>query len=184
MAVIKTAISRRDLTRQQYYDYILLKLPPDEVGDDNGVFVNWSDGSDSWEPKVSMIKPDDDGLVFYIGTKTIRAKPQDNIDGQPGYKVVYADGYESWSPKDVFEAAYQTTDAMSFGHAVEALKENQFVARAGWNGKGMWLGYEPFNQVRNMLPFIFMKTVTDEHVPWLASQTDILAEDWMIVSPT
>jgi len=48
----------------------------------------------------------------------------------------------------------------NFGEAIEALKQGKKVARKGWNGKG-----------KNEF----------DRVPWLASQTDILAEDWMVV---
>ena len=81
---------------------------------------------------------------------------------------------------------------MTFGLAIEALKKDQRVARAGWNGKGMWLEYiEPkyydifsFTEANNypLLPFIAMKTADNKFVPWVASQTDILAEDWKVVS--
>ena len=76
----------------------------------------------------------------------------------------------------------------NFGHAIEALKQGHRVARIGWNGKGMFLWYVPtwtytdgkHDNYPN-LPFIGMKTATGEFVPWLASQTDILAEDWVII---
>ncbi|MNM07339.1 hypothetical protein D3C81_173810 [compost metagenome] len=76
---------------------------------------------------------------------------------------------------------------MNFGQAVELLKNGKKVGRVGWNGKGMWLvlvnarNYT-VDAVRSgshsVLPFIGMKTASDEFVPWLASQTDMLAEDW------
>lgn len=89
-----------------------------------------------------------------------------------------------------------------FGWALVRLKEGKRVARAGWNGKGMWLvlvrPYEPgttsvtwdfaddnttvtLGPVK-MLPWIGMKTADDCFVPWLASQTDMLAEDWEVVA--
>ena len=136
----------------------------------------------------------------YIGTKIIQAEPlTKNYDppetnGQPGYKVVYPDGYTSWSPAAAFEEAYRPCDAMTFGLAIEALKKGKRVARAGWNGKGMWLalveGYD-YNPDKGRgtayalgcqkLPWIGMKTADGCFVPWLASQTDVLAEDWQIV---
>lgn len=141
----------------------------------------------------------------YYGTKRIRAYPMEN-DGQPGYGVVYPDGYQSWSPKDVFEAAYQPITAMSFGHAIAAMKDGHRVARAGWNGKGMWLSLSgPAKTARqipadafwsknnaeyateqggyaSVLPCFTMKTATGEILMgWLASQTDMLADDWQIV---
>ena len=112
---------------------------------------------------------------------------------QLGYKVVYEDGYVSWCPKDTFEKANRKTDGLTFGLAVEALKKGFKVCRKGWNGKGMWLTLVPVGsyfmteswamaiQGINRLPWIGMKTADNSFVPWLASQTDVLAEDWMIV---
>jgi len=93
---------------------------------------------------------------------------------------------------------------MTFGLALEALKLGQKVARTGWNGKGMWLSLTPGNEldannlwarnnrewaqdqpdsVATVLPCITMKTADDKILMgWLASQTDMLAEDWVIVS--
>ena len=70
----------------------------------------------------------------------------------------------------------------NFGKAIELLKQGYKVTRAGWNGKGMWLNLQIPDQFSKMtLPYIYMKTADDEFVPWLASQTDILAEDWLKV---
>lgn len=160
-------------------------------------------------------------MQTYIGTKLIRATPMDRAayndyrgwelpadeDGNdPGFLVEYLDGgrandsrhdgYISWSPKDVFERAYRPTEGLTFGLAVEALKSGKRVARAGWNGKGMWLELvnakdysvhgipavteSGANGYFKRLPWIGMKTAGDEFVPWLASQTDMLADDWCI----
>jgi hypothetical protein len=79
---------------------------------------------------------------------------------------------------------------MTFGHAIEAMKLGKKVARAGWNGKGMWLViiqlgnamHTSATGIFDMLPCIGMKTADDKMCPgWLASQTDMLAEDWQIV---
>jgi hypothetical protein len=86
---------------------------------------------------------------------------------------------------------------MNFGQAVEALKQGQKVAREGWNGKNMFLflvpgstfkvnrppllGIYPEGTVVNYHAHIDMRTATGDIVPWLASQTDVLAEDWMLV---
>ena len=80
---------------------------------------------------------------------------------------------------------------MDFGDAIRAMKDGKRVARSGWNGKGLWLSLvrqwsavgvehlgDPFVVVA---PFIVMKTADDKLVPWLASQTDVLAVDWTIV---
>lgn len=100
---------------------------------------------------------------------------------------------------------------MNFGDAIHAMKNGKKVAREGWNGKGMWLYYVPANsypaqteaaknywgtkdvphtfvgdaqQSVPLVPYgayIAMKTAQENVVPWLASQTDMLAEDWETV---
>jgi len=70
---------------------------------------------------------------------------------------------------------------MDFGNALRALKNGNRVCRTGWNGKGMWLGYMARRDPMT-LPYLYMSTAQGDLVPWLASQTDILAEDWEIVA--
>lgn len=71
---------------------------------------------------------------------------------------------------------------MDFGDALRALKGGKRLSRAGWNGKGMWLELQrPDAHSKMTLPYIYMKTAQDDLVPWLASQTDVLAEDWVEV---
>jgi hypothetical protein len=93
--------------------------------------------------------------------------------------------------------AMQLTN-LSFGQAIESLKEGMAVSRAGWNGKGMFLYYVDAGRypakssvarahwgnagVVPYLPYIAMKTADGSVVPWLASQTDVLADDWSIVT--
>lgn len=68
---------------------------------------------------------------------------------------------------------------MTFGDALVHLKQGGRVSRSGWNGKGMWLELQrPDAHSKMSLPYIYMKTADDKLVPWLASQTDVLAEDW------
>ncbi len=72
-------------------------------------------------------------------------------------------------------------EKMTFGEAIEKLKAGKDVERLGWNGKGMWLRLQRQDQDSKMtLPYIYMCTVQGKLVPWLASQTDMLAEDWVI----
>ncbi len=87
--------------------------------------------------------------------------------------------------------------SFSFSHALFALKDGHKVARHGWNGKGMFvflvpgstfkvnraplLGIYPEGTEINYCSHIDMKTADGSIVPWLASQTDVLAEDWEIV---
>ena len=68
---------------------------------------------------------------------------------------------------------------MTFGNALELLKQGKQVSREGWNGKNMWIKLQvPDEHSKMNLPYIYMKTVDNKLVPWLASQTDVLAEDW------
>ena len=80
---------------------------------------------------------------------------------------------------------------MNFGEALEQLKAGDRVCRAGWDGKGMWLvlihpgnaAHRSAGGVFDMMPCIGMKTAQDTMQPgWLASQADMLAEDWEVCS--
>ena len=146
----------------------------------------------------------------YIGTKIIKARPMSRGEyngcrGWPvpegedqnaeGYLVEYQpDGYQSWSPKAVFEAAYRCTDGLNFGLALEACKLGHKIARAGWNGKGQYVelgvdfgyctiagdgGYASHEDIGSRA-LVFVGT-RGRQVGWLASQSDMLADDWQIV---
>ena len=159
-------INAKPMTRAEYNVFRGWQLPADEDGSDEGYLVEYLDGG----------KPN---------------TPQ------------YA-GYVSWSPKEQFDNAYRSVDGFSFGLAIEAMKLGKRVARSGWNGKGMWLslsgpgirqvpagGFWSENNAQYardcggkapVLPCITMKTATGEILMgWLASQTDMLADDWTIV---
>lgn len=163
-------IKRVRATPMNRADYNTLRdwqLPADENGADEGYLVEYVDG------------------------------------GAPNLPHLF-EGYVSWSPKDVFERAYRAeTGIGSFSNALEALKSGYRVARVGWNGKGMWLTVSPGATVpyealwahhnrdfaaaqpggqATVRPFITMKTADDEIVPWVASQTDILADDWVVLT--
>lgn len=80
---------------------------------------------------------------------------------------------------------------MSFSGALNALKTGLKVARTGWNGKGLWLELQrPDAHSKMTLPYIFMSYPADAQntpgarVPWLASQTDLLSDDWILVGHT
>lgn len=80
---------------------------------------------------------------------------------------------------------------MNFGQAIEALKKGNKVARKGWNGKGIFIELQvPDTHSKMTHPYIYIDTTglqTDNEnapksrVPWLASQTDMLSEDWEVV---
>ena len=68
---------------------------------------------------------------------------------------------------------------MNFGEALEQLKKGGKVARSGWNGRHMWVALQqPGERSKMSLPYLYICTVHGEFVPWLASQTDMLADDW------
>lgn len=196
-------------------------------------------------------------MKMYVGVKEVTAKPMTKGEAQvylmrniasahsndtAGYLVRYADGYESWSPADVFEEAYREIHGLTFGMAIELLKQGFKMRRRGWNGKGIFIALNrtcddleqvaeavhnawwiesmrqgrenhpdmiPYKDLSESVkeydrktveaviacmeymthPYIYIDTTwlqTDnpdapkDRVPWLASQTDMLAEDWEI----
>lgn len=153
------------MTRGEYNNYRNWVIPSDENPEDAGFLVEYTDG------------------------------------GAPNHPNHV--GYISWSPEVAFRSAYQPTTAMNFGHAIEMLKRGGKVARKGWNGKGMWLVLVPGTPAAQLkegtpyrtalntseceiLPHIDMWTTNAEGrramLPgWLASQSDMLADDWMVV---
>lgn len=70
-----------------------------------------------------------------------------------------------------------------FGDVVKKMKNRGGrFARAGWNGKNQWISLQvPDESSKMTLPHIYIKTVQGDLVPWLASQTDMLADDWVEV---
>lgn len=145
----------------------------------------------------------------YIGTKIVKAEamtrgeynikrgwqiPKDENPADEGFIVEYSDGYISWSPKKQFEEAYRECDNLTFSLAIEALKKGLKVARKGWNGKGQYIelatnisyvnaGDEIINCNHDAIgnkAIAFVGT-SGVQMGWLASQADMLAEDWCIV---
>lgn len=76
---------------------------------------------------------------------------------------------------------------MNFGQALEALKNGSKLARSGWNGKNMFVYYVPEGSTEldgieiECTPYLAIRTTQNTIAPWLASQTDLLADDWAIV---
>ena len=155
-------IKAKPMTRLDYKNYRGWKLPSDENGADSGYLVEYIDGGHS---------------------------------NHPGHK-----GYVSWSPEPVFNNAYREIYGLSFGEAINALKIGKKVARTGWNGKGMWLmlaqgSKGTLAQIEAdscyhragltevcVDPHIDMFTAQGTMQPgWLASQADMLSDDWEIV---
>ena len=149
------------MTRQEYNDYRGWKLPSDEDGSDVGFLVEYS-----YDEQTT---PNHENHVGYI----------------------------SWSPENVFNGAYKASGEMNFGHALEILKAGGRVSRSGWNGKNMFIflvqgstftvNREPLISILgegtevNYHGHVDMRTADGTIVPWLCSQTDMLANDWGVV---
>lgn len=158
--------------------------------------------------------------ALYVGTKVVRAFPMtrlaynelrgwtvpaDENPQDPGYLVEYADGgpanvpgfagYVSWSPADVFDESYRSSGALSFGAAMEMLRRGHAIARAGWNGKGMFAYLVPANAYPastaaarahfgdELVPYnayMALKGADGRVSTWAPSGSDCLADDWTI----
>ena len=147
------------MTRLEYNNLRNWDLPYDENGDDEGFMIE----------NLTNAKPNTD----------------------------FSEGYISWSTKEQVFLEFREADNFPFGVAIEALKMGHKVQRSGWNGKDMYLvildpardnlmtlSVSCVEATRELAlqPFIVMKTVDNTYVPWLASQTDMLSDDWRIVN--
>ena len=149
---------------------------------------------------------------LFIGTKVIEAEPMtreefrdkhNRVTGSDedltaeGYAVTYENNYISWSPKAVFEESYNDLKrGVDIGQAVLLLKAGFRMQRKGWNGKGMFLYYVPADEYPAQTDvakesfgdkvaygaYVAMRTADGTVIPWLASQTDLLAKDWTVVA--
>ena len=78
-------------------------------------------------------------------------------------------------------------EGFGIGEAIEAMRQGRRVARLGWNGKGLWLELQtPDAHSKMTRPYVFLNApptafATMTRVPWVASQTDLLADDWFVV---
>lgn len=72
---------------------------------------------------------------------------------------------------------------MDMGGALDALRAGKRISRSGWNGRNQYLELQvPDDHSKMTLPYVYIRTVQGDLVPWLCSQTDLLATDWVIVS--
>lgn len=70
---------------------------------------------------------------------------------------------------------------MNFGQALEELRAGQTVTRSGWNGKRQFLALQvPDEHSKMKRPYIYISPVGGDLVPWVASQSDLLADDWAL----
>ena len=149
-------ITAQPMNRLEYNEYRGGKLPVDEqhLADEAGMLVEYEDTE------------------------------HPNVKGHAGYV--------SWSPLKVFAKAYQANGCLSFGAAIEMLKRGEKVSRSGWNGKGMFISLvkspvvtemegssmkvEPLMLIHQPIPQY--PSAKYRRNTWIASQTDMLAEDW------
>jgi hypothetical protein len=140
-------------------------------------------------------------LQTYIQVKIVQAKPMTadyyhsylvpkgmgfmfNGKDRNGYFVKDEDSNESWMPADVFKNQYKGAGELTFGNALELLKLGFKMARHGWNGKGIFISLQVPDENSFMThPYIYIDTSDNpcaprDRVPWFATQTDMLAEDW------
>jgi hypothetical protein len=77
---------------------------------------------------------------------------------------------------------------ITFSKALEEVKAGKAIQRSGWNGSGLVIKAQfPDENSKMTLPYLYIeypadaKTTPGARCPWLASQTDIMAEDWAVV---
>jgi hypothetical protein len=89
-------------------------------------------------------------------------------------------GYKHWYYFD--PQLWEKYMGDGIGWAVKQMQNGSKVARSGWNGKDMYLMLQvPDEHSKMTLPYVYIRTVQGDLVPWLCSQTDLLARDWMVV---
>ncbi len=151
-------------------------------------------------------------MRIYMGVNSVKAEPMKmseyaqrqeiavpdwQQDDEDGYLIRHSTGDESWITREMFLSTYTPVDMMTFEGALFCLKRGCKVARAGWNGKGMFVFLVPgstFEVNRKPLLGIFpegtevdyrshidMKAANGDIVVWTAAQSDLLADDWTVV---
>lgn len=163
------------MTKAEYCKYRNWLVPANEDPNEHGYLVEYTDGG----------KPNDERHSGYISWS-----PKEVF--KRTYRLTGIDG-------ELHKEVIRTSLPVGFGIALIALKMGKQVTRSGWNGKGMYLyrvgagRYPPSTPAGRAIaaeqpdglvpypPYIAMKTVTGEVVPWLASQTDLLSDDWIIL---
>lgn len=76
-----------------------------------------------------------------------------------------------------------TVEEQNFGWALHHLRAGEAVSREGWNGPKQYLRLQlPDADSANTMPYVWIRTVQGDRVPWLCSQTDMLATDWVLAA--
>lgn len=136
-----------------------------------------------WTPEqVGALDPS----IRQAMAKVLNLPPRDDAptedEKQPAEDVTVAEWERELLAAQATATTHGASNGMTFGEALNHLNRGERVYRTGWNGKGMWLDFEDTTRwpLSKMQPFIYMHTADGSLVPWVASQTDILATDWLI----
>ena len=151
------------------------------------------------------------GVASHNGTDLFISTLEGEMRGEVGDMIIKGVNGEFYPCKsDIFEKTYdeafpcdeevEPSIRLSFSEALRRLRRGNRIARSGWNGKGMFVVYQkgypegieinentqealglPSGTLCRFRPYLLMKTAQDDYVPWVASQSDILAEDWELV---
>jgi len=137
----------------------------------------------------------------YIGTKMIQAEPatreefaavKRNAADQPGtlkkpidpmedgYMVIYPDGYISWSPKDVFNEAYREATGVSFGLALEAMKQGKGARLPQWKPDVVIRAQFPDEHSKMTAPYLYVESRFGR-VPWKETMIELFSDAWEVV---
>ena len=202
-------VDAEPMTRGDYNKFRGWTIPANENPAEDGYIVKYPDGYVSWCPKAQFENnafsdakdapfrsiPDSDQLLMLLRIFHDERYSNCSCD-EKATRLVQAYYNEYVGRPNGF---------LTFGMAIEAMKRGKKVARRGWNGKGMWLcvplcdGPTEIPATRvwgkpnaeyalqnggtvKVMPYVTMKTADGSIVMgWLASQTDMLAEDWEVV---
>ena len=202
-------VDAEPMTRGDYNKFRGWTIPANENPADEGYIVSYPDGYVSWCPKAQFENnafsdakdapfrsiPDTDQLLMLL--RIFHDERYSNCSGdEKATRLVHA--YYN-------EYVGRPSGFLTFGMAIEAMKRGAKVARKGWNGKGMWICVPFCDGLKEVhatgiwgkpnaeyalqnggtvkvMPYVTMKTADGAIVMgWLASQTDMLAEDWAVV---
>lgn len=151
----------------------------------------------------------------FIGIRVVDAKPMSRLEyndyrrwilptdedgSDEGFLTDDGYGHIQWIPAETFIRDFQPMTGMSFGHAIEAMKVGYKVARAGWNGKNMFIVYQkgypdgiPCNaqtakafginegDLFKCRPYFQLRCADGSHQMWQPSVSDCLEKDWMVI---
>ena len=203
-------VEAEPMTRGDYNKKRGWQIPANENPADEGYIVSYPDGYVSWCPKAQFENnafsdakdapfrsiPDPDQLLMLL--RIFHDERYSNCSGdEKATRLVHA--YYN-------EYVGRTNGFLTFGMAIEHMKRGEKVARKGWNGKGMFLWLKPATQIKaEWCKDEMLKGLVEENggeilglgticmythdstgrkailTGWLASQSDMLCEDWMVV---